>query len=137
MAGVMGIGAFTWYSPVPQNPLNHSWHGSMAFGMTIALGVFVSMLIAAISGTAAPLVSKRFGFDPSAMGGPMETAFQDVVGSTFLLALSASMLGTFGDHGADCPGEEPQGCMDLCRLDAGNATAALYSTPGIQNCAAL
>merc|ERR1712060_942678 len=99
---------------------------------TIAMGVFVSMLIAAISGTAAPLISKRCGFDPSAMSGPMETAFQDVVGSTFLLVLSAAMLGTFGDHGTDCPGGNPQG-----RMDIRNATAALYSTTCIQNCASL
>merc|ERR1712203_964174 len=137
MAVLMGLVAFAWYSPVPQNPNAHTWHGSAAFALTIALGVFVSMVIAAISGTAAPLLSKRCGFDPSAMGGPMETAFQDVVGSTFLLAVSAAMLGTFGDHGAECPGGSPNACMDLCRLDAGNATATLYSTSCIQNCAAL
>merc|ERR1711972_926936 len=130
----MGLVAFVWYSPLPQNPNAHTWHGSVAFALTIGLGVFVSMFIAAISGTAAPLLSKRCGFDPSAMGGPMETAIQDVVGSTFLLALSASMLEAFGDHGADCPGGSPESCMDTCRLDPGNATAALYGTACIQSC---
>merc|ERR1712146_731545 len=33
-----------------------------------------------------------------------ETAFQDIVGGTFLLALAGFLLSEFGDHGHGCPG---------------------------------
>merc|ERR1711933_9941 len=108
MGLVVGGTAFFWYAPTPLGSSEHTWTGAVVFGLTIGVCIFVSMVMAAVSGSAAPLLSKRCGFDPSAMGGPMETAFQDIVGSTFLLMLSAAMLGTFGDHGADCPGGDPQ-----------------------------
>jgi len=134
MACGVGSTALFWYAPVPRDALGHTWSGAFVFALTIGLGVFVSMLIAAVSGTAAPLISKRFGFDPSAMGGPMETAFQDIVGSTFLLALGACLLHAFGDHGHECPGGDASGCVELCKLAMGNATFAPYDPQCIQNC---
>jgi len=134
MACTVGSTALFWYAPVPQDALGHTWSGSFVFSLTIALGVFVSMLIAAVSGTAAPLISKRCGFDPSAMGGPMETAFQDIIGSTFLLAMGAYLLNTFGDHGQECPGGSASSCLELCKLAMGNATFAPYDPQCIQNC---
>eukprot|EP00443_Scrippsiella_acuminata_P003747 CAMPEP_0115191636 /NCGR_PEP_ID=MMETSP0270-20121206/12632_1 /TAXON_ID=71861 /ORGANISM="Scrippsiella trochoidea, Strain CCMP3099" /LENGTH=294 /DNA_ID=CAMNT_0002604863 /DNA_START=3 /DNA_END=887 /DNA_ORIENTATION=+ len=78
MGVVVGLTAFIWYSP--WLAAAHTWRGSASFAFTVCLGVFFSMVAAAISGSAAPLLTKRCGFDPSAMGGPMETAFQDAVG---------------------------------------------------------
>merc|ERR1711972_683985 len=83
-------------------------------------------VMAAISGSAAPLLSKRCGLDPSAMGGPMETAFQDIVGGTFLLALAGFLLQWFGDHGHGCPGGSAGGCIELCKIAVGNVTSAMY-----------
>lgn len=133
MTVVVGATAFVWYAPV-QPESEHSWHGALVFSLTIGLGIFASMVIAAFSGTAAPLLSKRCGFDPSAMSGPMETAFQDIAGSTFLLAMGALILGTFGDHGHECPGGDASGCFELCRLAGGNATLALFTPQCIQDC---
>jgi len=134
MSLLVGGTAFVWYAPLPRGDDGHTWHGASTFGVTIGLGVFVSMLIAAVSGTAAPLLSKRCGFDPSAMGGPMETAFQDVVGSTFLLAVSSALLNSFGDHVSSCPGGSPQACISACAMGPGNATAALYSPACLAQC---
>merc|ERR1719187_2497173 len=93
-------------------------------------------MIAAVSGAAAPLLTKRCGFDPSAMGGPMETAFQDLVGSLFLLAISSVLLGALGDGLSSCLGGSPQGCIDACALCPGNATAALYGPACLEQCLA-
>jgi len=134
MSLLVGGVAFLWYAPWPLEANGHTWRGAGAFAFTVGLGVFVSMLVASVSGTAAPLLSKRCGFDPSAMGGPMETAFQDVVGSTFLLAVSAALLSAFGDAGAGCPGGSAEGCVQACALGPGNATAATYAPACLANC---
>merc|ERR1719327_562642 len=78
-----------------------TWGGSFAFAFAIGFGMFCSILSAAVTGSAAPLIFKRCGFDPSAMAGPLETAFQDIIGGTVLLTVSAFILDTFGDGGAD------------------------------------
>mmetsp|Transcript_27760 Transcript_27760/g.73752 ORF Transcript_27760/g.73752 Transcript_27760/m.73752 type:complete len:218 (-) Transcript_27760:366-1019(-) len=134
MTGVVGATALFWYAPLREG--EHTWSGAVVFALTIGLGIFVSMLIAALSGTAAPLLSKLLGFDPSAMAGPMETAFQDIAGSTFLLAMGAFLLHRFGDHGAACAGGDAGGCLELCRLAVGNPTVALFNPQCIQSCVA-
>jgi len=137
MAMTVALTAFTWYAPFPTNPKNHTWHGAVVFGITIGLAVLVSMVIAAFSGTAAPLIAKRLGFDPSAMSGPMETAFQDIVGSTFLLAVAAGLLRKFGESQlSECPGGSGAACIELCRVAAHNATAALFNPGCIEQCLA-
>lgn len=136
MAAIMGLvvslTAFLWYSPLLVE--THTWHGAAAFALTVCVGVFISMLAATISGSAAPLISKRCGFDPSAMGGPMETAFQDIVGGTLLLALSGAILGAMGDQGKQCPGGTANGCIQLCQLSPLNGTAAVFNAQCINSC---
>jgi Mg/Co/Ni transporter MgtE len=134
MTVVVGTTALFWYAPVPGG--DDTWSGAAVFALTIGLGTFVSMLISALSGTAAPLLSKRFGFDPSAMAGPMETAFQDIAGSTFLLAMGAFLLNRFGDRGVACPGGDAGACLELCRLAVGVATSAPYDPQCIRSCVA-
>lgn len=136
MTAIAGATACFWYAPVPQGSSDHTWTGAFVFALTIGLGMFASMLIAAVSGSAAPLLSKRCGFDPSAMGGPMETAFQDIAGSTFLLAMGAFLLRRFGDHGRDCPGGTAAGCIEMCRIAVGNATSVPYDPGCLQSCIA-
>lgn len=108
-AVISAITALVWYCPLVTGE-GHTWSGSWAFALAIGLGQTISIITAATSGSMAPLVFKRCGFDPASMAGPMETAIQDVVGGTLLLALSAAILSHFGDFAAECP----EGGMTEC-----------------------
>jgi len=68
------------------------WSGKWAFGMVVAIGMFVSVNIAGVVGTIVPLISKRLGYDPALTAGPFETAFQDVVGISIFLGLATSLM---------------------------------------------
>jgi hypothetical protein len=92
------------------------------FGVAILVGQLLSGMTAAFTGSMAPVLFSRLGMDPTSAAGPMETAIQDVVGGTILLAFSAWILQHFGDYGVGCPGHNLQGCIDGCAL-AGAATA--------------
>jgi magnesium transporter len=52
--------------------------------------------LSGVAGTAIPMLSKRFGFDPALTAGPFETAFQDVVGVTIFLGLATFLLHWLG-----------------------------------------
>jgi magnesium transporter len=67
------------------------WH-SFAFGLVVAVSMFVSVNISGVAGTTFPMVSKRLGFDPALTAGPFETAFQDVLGITIFLSLATALL---------------------------------------------
>jgi len=132
MALVAGITAFCWYASGD----GHTQAGAWAFAAAICIGQFVSIMSAAMTGSAAPLLSKRCGMDPASTAGPFETAFQDIVGSTALLALSACILSTFGDYAGECPGGSLTGCFELCRAMGGlNITAEQWSC--IHSCSAM
>lgn len=144
IALVAGATALIWYSPPISGDDGHTWSGAWAFAFAIAFGQFVSVMTAAVSGAAAPLVFKRCGtwvprqlrgwFDPTATAGPFETAFQDVIGGTFLLAASAGILAALGDYARQCPGGGINGCIALCRAADGNATVVPYMEACIQSC---
>jgi Mg/Co/Ni transporter MgtE len=68
------------------------WQGAMAMGLATWVGLCLAVLTAGISGAAAPLLFKRCGFDPSVMAGPLETAFQDVVGGVAVLGLAGLIM---------------------------------------------
>lgn len=68
------------------------WYGKLAFGVVVALGMFIAVNIAGVVGTVVPLTSKHLGFDPAITSGPFETAFQDVVGISIFLGLATLML---------------------------------------------
>ena len=67
------------------------WH-SPAFGLIVAVSMFVSVNISGVAGTTFPMLSKRLGFDPALTAGPFETAFQDVLGVTIFLSLATALL---------------------------------------------
>jgi magnesium transporter len=75
---VVGIVGFLWHSP--------------AFGLVVALSMFVSVNLSGAAGTTIPMLSKRLGFDPALTAGPFETAFQDVLGVTIFLSLATALL---------------------------------------------
>jgi magnesium transporter len=68
------------------------WAGKWTFGLVVAVGMFASVNLAGVVGTAFPMLSKRLGFDPALTAGPFETAFQDVVGISIFLSLATWML---------------------------------------------
>jgi len=72
--------------------IGYVWEGRPAFGLTIFLGMFISVNIAGAVGTIIPLLSKRMGFDPALTAGPFETAFQDVIGISIFLGIATALL---------------------------------------------
>ena len=73
------------------------------FGSAVGFSMFCSMLVASLNGAVAPLIFVRLGYDPTALAGPLETAFQDVCGNILFLSLASFILRW--DHGvAECGG---------------------------------
>jgi magnesium transporter len=79
---VVGIIGFFWHSP--------------AFGLVVAVSMFISVNLSGAAGTTIPMLSKRLGFDPALTAGPFETAFQDVLGVTIFLSLATALLHWLG-----------------------------------------
>ncbi|OQR88971.1 magnesium transporter [Thraustotheca clavata] len=71
------------------------WQEWIVFGMIVGISQFLSILTAAFTGSAAPLIGKYFQFDPATIAGPMETAIQDVVGNSLFLIFATSLLQYF------------------------------------------
>mmetsp|Transcript_13756 Transcript_13756/g.40238 ORF Transcript_13756/g.40238 Transcript_13756/m.40238 type:complete len:247 (+) Transcript_13756:2534-3274(+) len=68
-----------------------------AFGVTIAVAQFVSVVTAGLTGTFAPLVfTFIFHRDSGKWSGPLETAIQDVVGSFAMVIMSYHLLTWLG-----------------------------------------
>ncbi len=72
--------------------VGYMWHGTLAFGLTVASSMFISVNLSGLAGTGIPMISKHLGFDPALTAGPFETAFQDLVGVSIFLALATSLL---------------------------------------------
>jgi len=68
------------------------WHGKVLFGVVVGVSMFISINISGFVGTATPMISRSFGFDPAMTAGPFETAFQDVVGITIFLSIATMLL---------------------------------------------
>ncbi len=71
--------------------IGYLWH-SPAFGLVVAVSMFISVNLSGVAGTTIPMLSKRLGFDPALTAGPFETAFQDVLGVTIFLSLATALL---------------------------------------------
>lgn len=69
-----------------------AWAGHVPFGVVIGVALACSMMTAGFMGVVAPMLSKRFGFDPATTAGPFETAFQDVIGFAVFLWLASLLL---------------------------------------------
>jgi len=74
----------------------------IAFGITIFVAQFISIVTAGITGTFAPLLfSFFFHRDSGKWGGPLETAIQDIVGSFAMVVISYHILVFLGPHEID------------------------------------
>ncbi|KAF0719090.1 Aste57867_1287 [Aphanomyces stellatus] len=71
------------------------WQNWIVFGVVVGVAQFLSILTAALTGSAAPLIGKSLHMDPATFAGPMETAIQDVVGNSFFLMLASVLLEMF------------------------------------------
>jgi magnesium transporter len=130
MSLILGFVCLFWYET---DSASNTWKGASAFAVAIGFGMFCSVMSADITGSAAPLIFKRCGFDPSAMAGPLETAFQDIIGGTVLLAISAAILNAFGDP--PTPDDDgvaiTQSCL-ACVQSCNAATATILNV--LQSC---
>jgi Mg/Co/Ni transporter MgtE len=73
-----------------------------AFAFTIMIAQFISIVTAGITGTFAPLLfSFVFKRDSGKWGGPLETAFQDIVGTFAMVVVSYYLLALFGAGNID------------------------------------
>lgn len=71
----------------------------VAFGVTIFIAQFISLVTAGFTGTMAPLIfTFIFHRDSGKWGGPLETAIQDIVGSFAMVVVSYHILLFFGPH---------------------------------------
>ena len=107
---IVGLTSFFWYSLS-----NDDWYDGIIFGIALFIGQFMASMSAAISGSFAPIIFKKTcKLDPTTMAGPLETAFQDVIGSTILLSFSAWLLTTFGRIDLNCGGTNLKNCTLGC-----------------------
>jgi Mg/Co/Ni transporter MgtE len=75
----------------------------IAFGITIFVAQFISLVTAGFTGTLAPLIfTFIFHRDSGKWGGPLETAIQDIVGSFAIVVVSYQILALVRAT-CDCP----------------------------------
>lgn len=138
-----GIISLIWYKlhGVPNGGVlgPSNWHDAWVFAFAIWLGMCFAVMTAGISGAFAPIFFKwtKMG-DPAALAGPLETAFQDIIGSSVLLALSAAILKAW-TYTVDCPCETLAGCLACCQQSSTseNATWVTLNQSCMSNCADL
>ena len=62
------------------------------FGGVIFLGTWISMMVSTVNGAGTPVLARLLRLDPAKIAGPLETAFQDIVGQSFLLGVSYAIF---------------------------------------------
>jgi magnesium transporter len=68
------------------------WHGDPRLGLVIGLAMFITILLAAASGTLVPMMLKRFGFDPALATGPFITTTNDMINLLIYFAVATLLL---------------------------------------------
>merc|ERR1719397_232870 len=90
IAAIVGTIGCTWAYADADNSeiIRTNPEHPFVFGGILFLGTWISMIISTVNGAGIPILAKKTGLDPAKIAGPMETAFQDVVGQSFLLGVS-------------------------------------------------
>jgi Mg/Co/Ni transporter MgtE len=92
-AACLGIGMGTLLGSIAYLASSQDY----AFGVTIFVAQFFSIVTAGITGTFAPLLfSFIFKRDSGKWGGPLETAIQDIIGSFAMVIVSYHILAFLG-----------------------------------------
>ena len=70
----------------------HFWHGSPMLGVVVGVSMLMAILMAAATGSLAPVILKRLGFDPAISSGPFVTTANDITGLMIYLGLATFLL---------------------------------------------
>ena len=99
IASVIGTVGTVWcYLDNDTADINHRYpFHYLIFGGILFVGTFISMIVSTINGAGTPMVAHKFNLDPAKIAGPLETAFQDLVGQSFLLGFSYIIFSNFED----------------------------------------
>ncbi|CAE7840768.1 mgtE [Symbiodinium sp. CCMP2592] len=127
LSTVVGVISLFWYLWSPSAG-GHTVKGALAFGFAIFLGQLMSCLSATLTASLAPLLFSRCNCNPADLGGPFETAFQDIIGSSVVLVAAGAVLMHYGDHAEACPGGDVKACVLRC--GAGGS----YNEQCLQHC---
>jgi len=68
------------------------WFGSFGLGYVIAAAMVINLMIAALAGTAVPVLLDKLGFDPALGSGTFVTTVTDVIGFFAFLGLATIVL---------------------------------------------
>ena len=60
--------------------------------LTLAISLFLSIIIASMSGAGLPLVFEKLGWDPALMSGPFLTTIVDVLGLLVYFGVAGLLL---------------------------------------------
>jgi len=111
MACIMAVTAWIWDGTICKH--QHA--------VIILIGSFFNMFIASLMGIVTPFLSDRFGYDPSAVAGPFETAIQDLIGFVFFIYFSAAVINNWkspcmvGDCISLCDQEDLSCLIEICQ----------------------
>jgi len=89
-AGVAALNAVGWAIVVAG--VTWLWQGEWRIGLVIALALGTSLLLAAITGFAVPIILRRLRIDPALAGGVVLTTITDVVGLVSFLGIGSIIL---------------------------------------------
>lgn len=72
---------------------SYAFYGNFMAGLTISVSLFAVVLVAAVVGTAVPLILDKRGIDPAIATGPFITTSNDVIGISIYFLVAKLMLG--------------------------------------------
>ena len=65
---------------------------SVAFGVVVAVSLFLAILVASINGSVVPLLFERIGVDPAVAAGPLVTTSCDIAGILIYFGIASLMI---------------------------------------------
>ena len=89
MSGMILATIFSFWHSSQGNEL----HETMLFGSVILLAQLLAGVSASLFGSLSPIMFKMCRVDPGNIAGPLETAFQDLVGVNGIIMLGMLILG--------------------------------------------
>jgi magnesium transporter len=63
------------------------------FALSVAIGVFSSMTMAALAGSLVPMTLAKINVDPAIASGPFVTTAIDIISVTFYFIIATTLLG--------------------------------------------
>ncbi len=66
--------------------------GNLAFGLTVAVSLFLAIMVASLNGSLVPVLFERIGVDPAVAAGPMVTTTCDIAGILIYFGMASLMI---------------------------------------------